>query len=70
MLRNENISDTRIRHYSDAGMKIRQIETGRVYDEAVDVAPCKYSYEETDIETELTIDYKALLDIVTGGDGE
>lgn len=39
---------TRIRHYSDLGMKIRQVETGIVYDDAVDIIPCKYTYEETD----------------------
>lgn len=37
-----------IRHYSDSNFKIRQIETGRVYDEAVDLLPCRYTYEETD----------------------
>jgi len=38
----------RIRHYSDAGMMIRQNETGNEYAEAVDVYPCKYTYTETD----------------------
>ena len=37
-----------IRTYSDLGMKIRQVETGYVYDDAVDVSPCRYTYEETD----------------------
>jgi len=37
----------RIRHYSDSGLKIRQNETGVEYDEAVDIYPCKYTYEET-----------------------
>jgi len=41
-------NNTRIRHWSDAGYKIRQTETGRVYDDAVDVLPCRYTYEETD----------------------
>ena len=36
------------RHYSDAGVKIRQVETDFVYDEAIDVVPCKYAYVETD----------------------
>lgn len=39
---------TRIRHYSDLDLKIRQVETGIVYDDAVDIIPCKYTYEETD----------------------
>ncbi len=36
------------RHYSDAGVYIRQIETGELYEEAYDPAPCRYTYEETD----------------------
>ena len=36
------------RTYSDAGFRILQNETGVVYDEAVDVVPCKYTYSETD----------------------
>ena len=35
-------------HYSSVGMKIRQVETGLVYDDAVDIVPCPYTYEETD----------------------
>lgn len=38
-----------VRHYSDAGMYIRQKETGVEYAEAIDTIPCKYTYEETDI---------------------
>lgn len=41
-------NNTRIRHYSDQGMKIRQVETDAVYDDAVDYLPCKYTYVETD----------------------
>lgn len=37
-----------IKHYSDKGMYILQIETGVIYAEAVDVLPCKYNYVETD----------------------
>jgi hypothetical protein len=46
--------DTLIRHYSDIGMKLLQAETGTMYDEAVDVMPCKYTYEETDKPIETT----------------
>lgn len=28
--------------------KIKQVETGNIYDEAIDVMPCRYTYEETD----------------------
>lgn len=40
------------RTYSDKGLRIRQIETGIVYDEAVDIAESSYTYEETDIPIE------------------
>jgi hypothetical protein len=40
--------DDRIRHYSDRGMKIRQVETGKLYEDAVDIVPCPYTYVETD----------------------
>ena len=42
----------RIRHYSDLDLKILQVETGVVYEDAVDALPCKYTYEETDIPIE------------------
>lgn len=49
MLQSELIENgERIHHWSNAGLKIRQVETGIVYDDAVDVMPCRYSYEETD----------------------
>lgn len=43
---------TRVRHYSDENFKIRQNETDRIYEDAVDVLPCKYTYSETDIPIE------------------
>ena len=36
------------RYHSDSGVKIRQIETGFVYDEAIDIENAPYTYEETD----------------------
>ena len=36
------------RTYSDAGMMLRQNETGAEYAEAVDVADAPYTYTETD----------------------
>ena len=48
MIREELIENgERIRHWSDLNLKIRQIETGIIYYDAVDVIPCKYTYEET-----------------------
>lgn len=49
MIREELIEDgERVYHWSDLNLKIRQIETGVVYDDAIDVVPCRYTYEETD----------------------
>lgn len=36
------------RSYSDEGYYIRQVETGNVYSEAIDVDGAPYTYEETD----------------------
>lgn len=36
------------RTYSDENYKIKQIETGIIYDEAIDVENSIYTYEETD----------------------
>ena len=52
---------TLIKHYSDAGYMLLQVETGIKYADPVDVVPCKYTYEETDIdlpttEEEITIE--------------
>lgn len=53
MLRFEYVDDrTRIHHYSDEDFKILQVETGIIYDDAIDVLPCKWTYEETDIPIE------------------
>lgn len=58
----------RIRHYSDQNMKIRQVETGILYDDAVDVLPCAYTYVETDTPIEgVEIDDSEALAIITGG---
>ena len=48
MIQSETISNDLIRHYSDTGLRIEQVETGRVYDDAVDAIPCAYTYRETD----------------------
>lgn len=53
----ENGNETKlIKHYAedDTGVKycIKQIETGKLYNEAIDVFPCKYTYEVTEIKIE------------------
>ena len=40
------------RTYSDENYKIRQNETGIIYDDAIDVEESQYTYTETDIPTE------------------
>lgn len=47
------------RTYSDAGMMIRQNETGVEYAEAIDVENASYTYEETD----MSIDADELTDM-------
>ena len=48
MIVKETISEKLVRHYSDEGRPIRQIETGVIYNEAVDVVPCRFTYEEVE----------------------
>ena len=60
-----------VRHYSDAGVMLRQIETDTLWPDAVDVLPCQYTYEETNIiipePKEVTIEDKAeAYDILMG----
>lgn len=62
----ESLSENKARFFSDLGFKICQIETGRLYDEAIHILPCKYTYKETDIESDYKPNYKALLDIIIG----
>ena len=52
MIIEEKISDELVRYKSDQGLYIRQVETGIEYAEAVDVIPCRYTYEETEREIE------------------
>lgn len=46
------------RTYSDAGLNILQVETGAIYDEAIDVETAQFTYIETEekIESEVGID--------------
>ena len=39
---------TLIRHFSDKGVKLLQVETGAVYSDPIDIIPCPYTYEETE----------------------
>lgn len=70
MIVEEYLDDnTRVRHYSDSYLKIRQVETGIVYDDAEDNVPCRYTYEETDepIESQ-PLEPQEALDMIFGGE--
>ena len=57
MTRNDGVK--LYRTYSDNNFMIKQIETGSIYQEAIDVESATYTYEETNIpieeETDITI---------------
>lgn len=40
--------------YSDEGFKIKQVETGVIYNEAIDVEDSHYTYIETDEKIEIS----------------
>lgn len=49
MILTELLNDGKlIKHYSDKGVMLLQVETGVKYADPVDVVPCRYTYEETD----------------------
>lgn len=52
MIIEERVDETTVYHYSDRSMKLLQVETGVIYDEAYDIYPCPYTYQETDIPIE------------------
>ena len=48
MIQVEYLNDgTLIKHYSDAGLMLLQVETGAKYADPIDTIPCRYTYEET-----------------------
>lgn len=62
------ISDRLVKHESDQGVMIKQVETDILYSNAVDVIPCQYTYVETDepITDEPITDAEALRLIMEG----
>lgn len=44
----ENL-ETAERRYSDQNVKIRNVEDGTLWNDAVNAIPCPYTYEETDV---------------------
>jgi hypothetical protein len=60
--------DTLIKHYSDKGVMLLQVETGVKYADPVDLVPCRYTYEETDelIEGEDEITDEEFINMIEG----
>lgn len=49
MILTEYLNDgTLVKHYSDRGVMLLQVETGAMYSDPIDVVPCRYTYEETE----------------------
>jgi len=71
MIIEEPYGDDLVRHYSDRGMMMLQVETGLKYGDAIDVTPCPYTYVETDEPMDGDGDEEAspeeLLEILLGG---
>ena len=58
MILKEYLNDgTLVRHYSDAGYLLLQVETNTKYSDPVDMMPCVYTYIETDELAELDCIY-------------
>lgn len=56
-----------IRHWSDQAVMLRQVETGDLYADAVDVMPCRFTYEETSEPIpDAELDAETALDIIMG----
>lgn len=53
MIVEEKLNERLVKHYSNKAVKLKQVETGLVYDEAIDMIPCRYTYEETDERIEI-----------------
>lgn len=53
MILTELLNDgTLIKHYSDNGYLLLQVETGAKYFEPIDINPCPFTYIETDEKAE------------------
>ena len=55
-----------VRTYSSLGLRITQVETNIIYEEAIDIQGAPYTYTEIGDDVELTA--KEALAIILGGD--
>lgn len=53
--------------YSDTGAELKQVETGEIYEDVIDVENAPYTYEEIPDDTEITDG--EVVNILLGGDG-
>lgn len=74
MIVTKKINDNLICYYSDSDLKIKQIDTEEIYEEAIYPIGTNYNFEETNIEIkreeedykQLVEYYKTLLDTISG----
>ena len=53
MIKTEFLNDGKlIKHYSDSGVMLLQVETNIMYADPIDAVPCRYTYIETDVQIE------------------
>jgi len=69
MIVNELLEDGRIRQYSDMSFMLKQVETNLLYEDAIDILPCPYTYEETNIPI-ADATAEELLNIIVGSEAE
>lgn len=61
-----------IKTYSNIGKMLLQVETGAIYEEAIDIMPCPYTYVETEPPDgeDNSIEAEDALDILLDNEGE
>lgn len=60
-----------VRTYSNEGLRLRQVQTGVIYDEAIDIENSGYTYIETEDKADgEDLEPQEALDIIFGGDAE
>ena len=63
----ENLGNAE-RRYSDKNVKLRKIEDGTLWNDAVDIIPCRFTYEETETPIDPDpMEAQDALDLIFGG---
>lgn len=59
------------RRYSDLGVKLKQLETDTLWNDAINAIPCRFTYTETDIPCDpVESSAEELLNIIVGEEAE